>query len=59
MQDVLWVLTDRLHKFAFKQHVQILHHMFQLVESGQIKAPLFPSTVTGKTNKVSRPATGA
>lgn len=40
MQDVLWVLTDRLHKFAFKQHVQILHHMFQLVETNQVRTVL-------------------
>ena len=34
------MLTDRLHKNAFKLHVEILRTMFHLVESGQIVAPL-------------------
>jgi hypothetical protein len=34
------VLTDRLHKNAFKLHVQILRTMFTLVESGFIVVPL-------------------
>jgi len=52
LQDVLWVLTDRLHKFAFKQHAQILHHMFRLVATNAITAPLFPAGTPGKTNQV-------
>lgn len=37
LQDTLWVLTDRLHKFAFKQHVQILSHLFGLVENNTVR----------------------
>lgn len=34
------MLTDRLHKSAFKLHVDILHSMVVLVEGGRIVAPL-------------------
>ncbi len=40
MQEIFGVLTDRLHKSAFKLHVDILHSMVVLVETGQIVAPL-------------------
>src|SRR5690606_2583438 len=38
---ILAVMTDRLHKSGFKLHVQILRHLFHLVESGQVVVPLF------------------
>lgn len=41
IQDILAVMTDRLHKSGFKLHVQILRHLFHLVESGQVIVPLF------------------
>lgn len=54
LQDILWVLTDRVHKFAFKQHCVILRAMFNLLETGFISAPLFPASAAtaGKTNKM-------
>jgi exportin-1 len=41
MQHVLEVLTDRLHKSGFKMHATILKHMFDMVEAGQLQAPLW------------------
>jgi len=43
LQDVLYVLTDRLHKSGFKMHCTILKHMFTIVETNQIQAPLYPN----------------
>ncbi len=40
VQELFRVLTDRLHKSAFKLHVDILRNMFRLVEMGVILAPL-------------------
>mmetsp|Transcript_11887 Transcript_11887/g.20775 ORF Transcript_11887/g.20775 Transcript_11887/m.20775 type:complete len:629 (+) Transcript_11887:55-1941(+) len=52
IQDVLAVLTDRLHKSGFKLHAALLRHMFQLVEVGQVSAPLFdPAAHPGKSNQ--------
>merc|ERR1711920_277489 len=50
LQDILAVLTDRLHKNGFKMHATILKHMFSLVEAGEITAPLDPSVSGGRTN---------
>eukprot|EP00640_Fibrocapsa_japonica_P002556 CAMPEP_0113937454 /NCGR_PEP_ID=MMETSP1339-20121228/4074_1 /TAXON_ID=94617 /ORGANISM="Fibrocapsa japonica" /LENGTH=254 /DNA_ID=CAMNT_0000940225 /DNA_START=72 /DNA_END=836 /DNA_ORIENTATION=- /assembly_acc=CAM_ASM_000762 len=41
IQDILAVMTDRLHKSGFKLHATLLRHMFHLVEMGQVTAPLF------------------
>lgn len=43
LQDILAVLTDRLHKSGFKMHSTILKHLFTLVEAGQITVPLWTS----------------
>ncbi|EQC30849.1 hypothetical protein SDRG_11331 [Saprolegnia diclina VS20] len=43
LQDILVVLTDRLHKFGFKMHAAILRHMFTIVESNQVSIPLWES----------------
>jgi len=41
MQDIFFVLTDREHKSGFKMQSLILSHLFHLVETGQIQAPLW------------------
>ena len=47
LQDIFFVLTDADHKSGFKMQSLVLARMFQLIESGQIRAPLFdPSSVT-------------
>ncbi|KAJ3194094.1 Karyopherin transporter [Irineochytrium annulatum] len=47
LQDIFFVLTNTFHKSGFKLQSLILAQMFQLVDSGQISAPLFnPATVT-------------
>lgn len=40
-QDILAVMTDRLHKSGFKMHATLLRHMFQLVETGQVALELY------------------
>ena len=42
LQDVLFVLTDRLHKSGFALHSVILQHMFAIVQKGLIQVPLGP-----------------
>lgn len=47
LQDIFFVLTDADHKSGFKMQSLVLARMFQLVESGQIQAPLYdPSSVS-------------
>jgi len=41
IQDLLFVLTDRLHKSGFKMHATLLREIFALVESGHIQVALF------------------
>jgi len=41
VQDVLAVMTDRLHKSGFKLHATLLRHLFHLVEAGHVTVPLF------------------
>ena len=57
LQDILAVLTDRLHKSGFKMHATVLKHMFSLVEAGHVTVPLWESVGTkvasGTTNPVS------
>ena len=40
-QDILAVMTDRLHKSGFKMHATLLKHMFQLVEGGHVTIELY------------------
>lgn len=44
LQDILAVMTDRLHKSGFKMHATLLRHIFHLVEAGQVTAPLYDPT---------------
>jgi len=53
LQDVFSVLTDTLHKPGFKLQAMILAHLFQIVESGTITAPLWPQD--GSTSATSNP----
>jgi exportin-1 len=41
IQDVLGLMTDRLHKSGFKLQSTALRQMFQGVLTGQVKVPLF------------------
>ena len=41
LQDLMYVLTDRLHKSAFKHHATLLQYMFRMVESDEVKVPLW------------------
>mmetsp|Transcript_26423 Transcript_26423/g.43268 ORF Transcript_26423/g.43268 Transcript_26423/m.43268 type:complete len:1071 (-) Transcript_26423:573-3785(-) len=41
LQDIFFVLTDTFHMPGFKLQATILQHMFALVETGQVTAPLF------------------
>jgi exportin-1 len=41
IQDVLGVLSDRMHKSGFKSQAAILKHMFHAVQLGQVGLPLF------------------
>jgi exportin-1 len=43
IQDILQVLTDRLHKAHFKLHCAILHMLLAAVASGEISVPLWES----------------
>lgn len=40
IQDVLGVMTDRLHKSGFKMHATLLQQMFHLVQLNQVTVPL-------------------
>ncbi|GBG24586.1 Exportin-1 [Hondaea fermentalgiana] len=40
LQEVLVVLTDRLHVSGFTMHCHILKHMFGVVQSGRVHVPL-------------------
>lgn len=37
-QDIVFVLTDQLHKSSLKMHAAILQHMFALVETGEVRS---------------------
>jgi len=46
LQDIFYVLTDTDHKSGFKLQTMVLARLFQLVESGQMQAPIFdPASV--------------
>lgn len=50
MQDIFYVLTDADHKSGFKLQCVLLARLFQLVETGQIQAPLYdPAAVPDPT----------
>lgn len=51
IQEVLGVLTDRLHKCGFKMQATVLRHLFHLVQNGLVLLPLYdppamPPTIT-------------
>jgi len=47
LQDIFYVLTDTMHKSAFKLQSTILMQMFRAVESGAVSVPLWdPATVS-------------
>ena len=39
--------ADSIHKPGFKLHTRILHHLFTIVSSGVIKAPLWDAEAKG------------
>ena len=41
--------ADSFHKPGFKLHARILHHLFSIVNSGVIKAPLWDESAKGPT----------
>lgn len=45
--SVRCAVADSFHKPGFKLHVKILHHLFTIVNSGVIKAPLWDETAKG------------
>jgi len=50
IQDVMGILTDRLHKSGFALQAAALRHMFHTVQSGQVEAPLFDTTKASYTD---------
>ncbi|KAI9352486.1 CRM1 C terminal-domain-containing protein [Zopfochytrium polystomum] len=50
LQDVFFVLTNSFHKSGFKLQSMILALMFQIVETGQLVAPLFDPSQVGNPN---------
>ena len=44
VQDVLGILTDRLHKSGFKLQACVLLHIFHLVQAGLAQLPLFDTS---------------
>ncbi|KAK9840628.1 hypothetical protein WJX81_005548 [Elliptochloris bilobata] len=47
VQEIFAVMTDTFHKPGFKMHVKILHHLFGVVGSDVIKAPLWDVAALG------------
>jgi exportin-1 len=52
IQDILGILTDRLHKSGFRVQSTILKHIFTLIQNGDVRVPLFdsPSYTSDITN---------
>eukprot|EP00898_Chlorokybus_atmophyticus_P003100 jgi/Chlat1/3791/Chrsp259S00289 len=48
-QEIFAVLTDTFHKPGFKLHALILQHLFTVVDSGAITAPLWDVATLGPT----------
>ncbi|KAJ3299754.1 Karyopherin transporter [Borealophlyctis nickersoniae] len=44
LQDIFFVLTNAFHKSGFKLQSMILLHLFEIVDTGKITAPLFDPT---------------
>ncbi|KAK9807779.1 hypothetical protein WJX72_008954 [[Myrmecia] bisecta] len=49
MREIFAVMTDTFHKPGFKMHARILHHLFNIVGTGVIKAPLWDVAARGPT----------
>lgn len=47
MQEIFAVLTDTFHKPGFKLQARILHHLFSIVQTDAIKAPLWDVPTQG------------
>ena len=45
--EVLYCLTDRLHKSGFKMHAALLKQIFGLVQDGQVQVSLFDDSGSG------------
>jgi len=45
IQDILGVMTDRLHKSGFKVQAMILMNLFHLVQAGNVRVPLFDTAL--------------
>ena len=54
MQDLLYVLTDRLHKSHLKLHSVIMQQLCLLVESGRVLMPLWDSPHAVSTGMTAR-----
>ncbi|CAK8989114.1 Exportin-1 (Exp1) (Chromosome region maintenance 1 protein homolog) [Durusdinium trenchii] len=48
VQEILVVLTDRLHVASFTMHATILKQMFSAVQQGRVKVPLGPESSTNQ-----------
>eukprot|EP01041_Mallomonas_annulata_P009489 gene9489-19720_t len=46
IQDILGILTDRLHKSGFRMQATVLKHIFSLVQSGEVNVPLFEASIS-------------
>ena len=46
IQDIMYVMTDRLHKSGFKIQASILMHIFHQVQAGQVNVPLSGESYT-------------
>uniref|UniRef100_A0A7S3NJ13 Importin N-terminal domain-containing protein n=1 Tax=Aureoumbra lagunensis TaxID=44058 RepID=A0A7S3NJ13_9STRA len=51
LQEILAVLTDRLHKSGFRMHATILRHIFHLVEAGHVTVPLYDTANTNNNGQ--------
>lgn len=49
LSEIFAVLTDTFHKPGFKLQARILHHLFSIVQTNAIKAPLWDVTALGPT----------
>lgn len=50
IQDILGVMTDRLHKSGFKLHAAILKHLFYLLQTNQVTCVLYDSMSNSSSN---------
>ncbi|GAQ89407.1 exportin 1 [Klebsormidium nitens] len=56
LQEIFAVLTDTFHKPGFKLHTAILQHLFCLVDSGTLTAPLWDVSTLGPAAYPNNPA---